>query len=50
MTEPTRRETQLGLADLTNRLKTAGVPIAEQRIDDFRSEELLRGWDSEASS
>ena len=36
MTEPTRRETQLGLADLTKRLKTAGVPIAEQRIDDFR--------------
>jgi diguanylate cyclase (GGDEF)-like protein len=33
--EPTRRETQLGLADLIKRLKTAGVPIAEQRIDDF---------------
>lgn len=36
MSEATRRETQLGLADLTKRLKTAGVPIAEQRIDDFR--------------
>jgi diguanylate cyclase (GGDEF)-like protein len=34
--EPTRSETQLGLADLTRRLKNAGVPIAEQRIDDFR--------------
>jgi diguanylate cyclase (GGDEF)-like protein len=34
--EPTRRETQLGLADLTKRLKNAGVPIAEQRIDEFR--------------
>jgi len=36
MTEPTRRETQLGLADLTKRLKTVGVPIAEHRFDDFR--------------
>lgn len=35
MAEPTRRETQLGLADLIRRLKTAGVAIAEQRIDDF---------------
>src|SRR5260370_36267063 len=34
--EPTRSETQLGLADLTKRLKSAGVPIAEQRIDDFK--------------
>ena len=36
MSEATRRETQLGLADLIKRLKTAGVPIVEQRIDDFR--------------
>lgn len=35
MSEPTRRETQLGLADLIKRLKAAGVPIAEQRIDEF---------------
>jgi diguanylate cyclase (GGDEF)-like protein len=34
--EPTRTETQLGLADLIKRLKAAGVPIADQRIDDFR--------------
>src|SRR5580658_2864521 len=36
MAEPTRRETQLGLADLTARLKTAGVSIEEQRLDNFR--------------
>jgi diguanylate cyclase (GGDEF)-like protein len=36
MAEPTQRETQLGLADLIKRLKTAGVPIAKQRFDDFR--------------
>ncbi len=36
MAEPTRSETQLGLADLTKRLKTVGVPIVEQRFDDFR--------------
>jgi hypothetical protein len=36
MPEPTRRETQLGVADLIKRLKTAGIPIAEQRIDNFR--------------
>lgn len=35
MAEPSRRETQLGLADLIKRLKMAGVPIVEQRIDDF---------------
>jgi len=33
--ESKRQETQLGLADLTRRLKSAGVSIAEQRIDDF---------------
>lgn len=36
MAEPKRSETQIGLADLIKRLKTAGVPIADQRIDDFR--------------
>lgn len=36
MAELTRRETQIGLADLTARLKTAGVPIEEQRFDNFR--------------
>lgn len=35
MAEPKRPETQLGLADLTKRLKTAGVLIAKQRFDDF---------------
>src|SRR5271156_694712 len=35
MTEPTRRETQLGLANLIERFKAAGVPVVEQRIDSF---------------
>jgi hypothetical protein len=30
MPEPTRRETQLGLADLTKRLNAAGIQIIEQ--------------------
>jgi diguanylate cyclase (GGDEF)-like protein len=34
--EPIRRETQLGLADLIKRLKTAGLQVAEQWVDDFR--------------
>ncbi len=30
MSEPTRSETQLGLADLTKRLKTVGLKIVDQ--------------------
>ena len=36
LAEPKGSETQIGLADLIKRLKTAGVPVADQRIDDFR--------------